>query len=87
MRKKIEDLESELFDLKIATRAKDQYIQTLASDRAVFVDQISKQSRQIDQLETRLELPGGPQVGQLPEAPSDTDPSTQGPRDLERDER
>lgn len=67
LRKKIESLESELIDQKIANRAKTQYIERLESERSTFIDRLQIQSRQIGQLETRLELQGGPEVGQLPE--------------------
>lgn len=67
MRKKIKSLESELIDQKIANQAKTQYIEKLESQHSTLIERLQIQSRQIGQLETRLELQGGPPVGQLPE--------------------
>lgn len=70
---KVKSLESEIVDLKITNRAKDHFIEQLQSDRALLVDQIAKQGRQIGQLETRLELQAGVSPDQLT-APSEAPP-------------
>lgn len=70
---KLKSLESEIVDLKITNRAKDHFIEQLQSDRALLVDQIAKQGRQIGQLETRLELQAGVSADQLT-APSEPPP-------------
>lgn len=69
-RQKIEALEAELLDLQIANRAKGQFIEQLKSERAIFLDEIAKQSRQIGQLETRLALQAGTPSNKLAETSS-----------------
>lgn len=60
-REDIEELNKQIFDLKIANRAKDHFIEQLKTEREAFnderkkyVDQLITVNRQVGQLETKL---------------------------------
>ena len=82
LRKKIKSLESELIDQKIANRYKSRFIEQLQSERSTFIEKLTIQSRQIGQLETRLELQGSPQVERLPSGQEKPPASDEGAREL-----
>jgi len=53
---RIRELEKEVFDLKITNRAKDYYVEQLEKERDSFFNQLLTASRNVGELETRLQL-------------------------------
>jgi hypothetical protein len=50
----LKDLEYELRDAQITSKAKDMYIERLEKERAGMVEQLTAMSRQVGVLETKL---------------------------------
>ena len=60
--RKVQEMEREIMDLKIANRGKDYLIDELKDERAGFFDQLLSAKRTVGQLETKLHLLGGPKT-------------------------
>ena len=58
--KKLQELDREILDLKIANRGKDYLIDQMQKERNGFFDQLLTSSRTVGQLETRLQRLDGP---------------------------
>jgi hypothetical protein len=55
---KVQELEREVMDLKIANRGKDYLIDQLKDERAGFFEKLLSASRTVGQLETKLQIEG-----------------------------
>jgi hypothetical protein len=60
--RKLQDLERQIMDLKIANRGKDFLIGELNKERKSFFDQLLTTSRTVGQLETKLNQLDGPEL-------------------------
>ena len=52
--KKIQELEREIMDLKIANRGKDQFIELMSHERKEIIEKLQATSRTVGQLETKI---------------------------------
>jgi hypothetical protein len=52
--RKVQELEREILDLKIANRGKDYFIEQMKHERTGFIEQLQTSSRIVGQLETKL---------------------------------
>ena len=52
---KVQELEREIMDLKIANRGKDMFIEQLKTERSGFFEQLLSANRTVGQLETKLQ--------------------------------
>jgi hypothetical protein len=59
--RKVQELEWQVNNLKIANMGKDQFIELLKQERAGFVEQLQAASRTVGQLETKLQQLDEPQ--------------------------
>ena len=55
---KVQELEREIMDLKIANRGKDYLIDQLKDERAGFFEKLLSANRTVGQLETKLQIEG-----------------------------
>ena len=62
--KKLQELERQIMDLKIANRGKDYLIGELNKERKSFFDQLLTSNRTVGQLETKLHQLDGPKLVQ-----------------------
>jgi len=60
--RKLQEMEREIMDLKIANRGKDYLIDQLKGERTGFFDQLLSVNRTVGQLETKLHLLDGPKT-------------------------
>ena len=60
--RKLQELERQIMDLKIANRGKDYLIGELNKERKSFFDQLLTANRTVGQLETKLNLLDGPKL-------------------------
>ena len=60
--RKLQELERQIIDLKIANRGKDYLIGELNTERKLFFDQLLTANRTVGQLETKLNQLGGPKL-------------------------
>ena len=52
--RKVEELEREVQNLKIANEVKDKFIELMKNERAGFIDKLAGANRTVGQLETKL---------------------------------
>ena len=60
--RKVQELERQVMDLKIANRGKDYLIEKLQEERTGFFDQLLNASKTVGQLETKLHQLDGPKL-------------------------
>jgi hypothetical protein len=60
--RKIQELEREILDLKIANRGKDNLIDQLKCERTGFFEKLLSANRTVGQMETRLRQLDGPKL-------------------------
>jgi hypothetical protein len=61
-KRKVEELEREVKDLKIANEVKDKFIEFMKNERAGFIDKLVAANRTVGQLETKLNQLDGPKL-------------------------
>ena len=59
---KVQELEREVQNLKIANEVKDKFIELMKNERVGFIDKLVATNRTVGQLETKLNQLDGPKL-------------------------